>query len=404
MTSVVKLEKEEVINGCEAVARAVMLADVDVIATYPIRPYTEVMDIVQKQIADGQMDAELIHAESEHSQFEIAKHASACGARSFAGSSGTGWLYGTEAIVITATDRLPVVAMVGNRSLDDPGAFGVEHNDALIDRDIGWMLVWVDSQQEALDTTLIAYRVAEDPSVMLPCAVATDGAFLTHSTALVRVPDKSLVDKFLPPYNLGNRVLHPDNPVSVAPQVDQDWVMELRKQNDEAMKRSKGVIRKAYAEFYEIFKRGDPQSPFIEEYMTDGADYVLVGMGTLSSPVKVAVRKLREKGEKVGFVRVRWFRPFPAEDLRKSLAKFKAVGVVDRDYSFGSPNYGGILYNEVRSTLYSLPNRPSVICLISGLGGREVSADNAVEMFRAVEQAYKKNNMDVEAKWIGLRE
>jgi len=404
MTAVAKLEKEEIINGCEAVARAIMLADVDVIATYPIRPYTEVMDIIQKQIADGQMDAELIHAESEHGQFEIAKHASACGARAFAGSSGTGWLFGTEAIVITATDRLPVVAMVGNRALDDPGAFGVEHNDALLERDVGWMLVWVDSQQEALDTTLIAYRVAEDPSVMLPCAIATDGAFLTHSSALVRVPDKSLVDKFLPPYKLGDRLLHPDNPVSVAPQVDADWVMELRKQIDEAMKRAKGVIRKAYAEFHEIFGRGDPRSPFIEEYMTEGADYVLVGMGTLSSPVKVAIRKLREKGQKVGFVRVRWFRPFPYEDLRSCLSKFKAVGVVDRDYSFGSPYYGGVLFNELRSTLYSLPNRPPVFSFISGLGGRELSTDNAVEMFQVIEKAQKSNNIDMECKWIGLRE
>lgn len=404
MTAITTLEKEELINGCEAVARAVRLADVDVIAAYPIRPYTEVMDIVSKMIADGELDAELIHAESEHSQFEIVKHASAVGARTFVGSSGTGWMYGTEAIVITATDRLPVVAMVGNRALDDPGAFGVEHNDALTDRDVGWMLVWVDTQQEALDTTLIAYRVAEDPSVMLPCAVATDGAFLTHSAGIVKVPAKELVDKFLPKYDLGNRLLHPDNPITIAPQVDQDWLMEIRKQNDEAMKRAKGVIRKAYKEFHDVFGRAPVESPFIEEFMTEDAEYALVGMGTLSSPAKVAVKKMRQKGEKVGFVRVRWFRPFPTEELRQALSKFKGIGVIDRDYSYGSPFYGGVLFNEVRSALYSLPRRPAVIGFIAGLGGREISTDNCAEALRTVEKAVEENKVDMDTIWIGVRE
>src|SRR5204862_4319737 len=195
-------EREDLLTGCQAVSQGVRLADVDVIAAYPIRPYTEVMDALSKIIADGELDAEYIIADSEHSQFEIVKHASSVNARAFAGSSGTGWCYGFEALVVTATDRMPVLFLVGNRALDDPGAFGVEHNDALAVRDLGWLMAWVETGQEAFDLAVIAYKVAEDPRIMLPCAVSTDGAFLTHSQHLVKIPPKSMVDQYLPPYNL----------------------------------------------------------------------------------------------------------------------------------------------------------------------------------------------------------
>src|SRR5712691_1272668 len=344
-------EREELLTGCEAVAQAVMLADVDVIAAYPIRPYTEVMDAVSKLIADGKFFAEYIIAEGEHSQFEIVKHASSVGARVFAGSSGTGWMYAMEALAVTASDRLPVVAMVGNRALDDPGAFGVEHNDALTVRDLGWQLVWVDNAQEALDTALIAYRVAEDRRVFLPIAISADGAFLTHSQALVQVPSRALVDKFLPRYDRGDLLLHPDNPITVAPQANEDWVIEIRRQNDEAMKRATTVIDEAYADFRKVMGRA-PENPWFEEYMTEDAEIILVGMGTISLPMKVGIRNMRAKGKKVGLIRPRWFRPFPTERLVKALSKASAIGVIDRDYSFGSPFNSGVVANEIRAAMY----------------------------------------------------
>ena len=272
-------EREELISGSEAIAIACSLADVDVITAYPIRPYDTVMQYVSKLKADGAFDCDFIVAESEHSQFEIVKHASAVGARTFCGSSGVGWFYAFEAITVTAGLRLPVVAMVGNRALDDPGAFGVEHNDAMAVRDLGWMLYWVGTAQEALDTALLAWRVAEDPRVFLPAAISCDGSFLTHSQAIVNVPTQEQVDQFLPRYDRGRLLLHPDNPITVAPQVNEDWLMEIRRQTDDAMRRTGDVIKEAYEEFKQVFGRGDP-SPFIEEYMTEDADIVLVGMGT----------------------------------------------------------------------------------------------------------------------------
>ena len=395
--------REELISGSEAIAIACSLADVDVITAYPIRPYDTVMQYVSKLKADGAFDCDFIVAESEHSQFEIVKHASAVGARTFCGSSGVGWFYAFEAITVTAGLRMPVVAMVGNRALDDPGAFGVEHNDAMAVRDLGWMLYWVATAQEALDMALMAWRIAEDPTVLLPCALSCDGSFLTHSQAIVEVPTAAQVDKFLPPYNRGQLQLHPDNPITVAPQVNEDWLMEMRRQSDEAMKRSVGVIQKAYQEFKDEFGRGDP-SPFIEEYMAEDADIILVGMGTLALPVKVAIRRLREQGTKVGFVRVKFFRPFATEELRQALGHSKAVCVIDRDYSYGSPSFGGVLFNELRSALYSLEQRPLMLNFIAGLGGREIRVRDVNNIVEIGQQAVATGNIEQETTWIGVRE
>ncbi len=396
-------ERELLISGSEAVAEALALADIDVVTAYPIRPYDTVMQAIAKKIANGQLVAEYIVAEGEHSQFEVVKHASTVGARVFCGSSGVGWAYAMECLVVTPPLRVPMVALVGNRALDDPGAFGVEHNDALFVRDLGWLLVWIDSSQEALDTTLIAYRVAEDRRVFLPLAISADGAFLTHSQALTLVPPRAKVEQFLPRYDRGDLLLHPDNPITVAPQANEDWVMEIRRQNDEAMKRAYAVIEEAYADFRRIFGRG-PDNPWFEEYMADDADVILVGMGTISLPIKVAIRNLRAQGKKVGLVRLRWFRPFPTERLAAALGRAKAVGVIDRDYSFGSPFASGVVANEIRAALYNSERRPPLLSFIGGLGGREVMLE---DVYRAVELCYnaaRSGQSDSRTHWLGVRE
>src|SRR5438128_2518052 len=288
-------EKELLISGSEAVAEALTLADIDVVTAYPIRPYDTVMQAIAKKIANGQLVAEYIVAEGEHSQFEIVKHASTVGARVFCGSSGVGWMYAMECLVVTPPLRVPMVALVGNRALDDPGAFGVEHNDALVVRDLGWLLCWIDTSQEALDTTLIAYRVAD-------------------------------------------------------------------------------------------------------------ADVILVGMGTISLPIKVAIRELRAKGKKVGLVRLRWFRPFPTERLVAALSKAKAVGIIDRDYSFGSPFGSGVVANEIRAALYNADRRPPLLSFICGLGGREVTLE---DVYKAVDLCYAAaaaGKSDAKTHWLGVRE
>src|SRR5437867_198649 len=309
-------DKELLISGSEAVAESLTLADIDVVTAYPIRPYDTVMQAIAKKIANGQLVAEYIVAEGEHSQFEIVKHASTVGARVFCGSSGVGWMYAMECLVVTPPLRVPMVCLVGNRALDDPGAFGVEHNDALVVRDLGWMLCWIDTSQEALDTTLIAYRVAEDRR---------------------------------------------------------------------------------------IFGRG-PENPWFEEYMADDAEVILIGMGTISLPIKVAIREMRAKGKKVGLIRLRWFRPFPFERLVKALSGAKAIGVIDRDYSFGSPFHSGVVANEIRASLYNADKRPPLLSFICGLGGREVTLEDVNKAVDMCEAAAKSGKSDAKTHWLGVRE
>jgi pyruvate ferredoxin oxidoreductase alpha subunit len=396
-------DKELLISGSEAVAEALALADLDVVTAYPIRPYDTVMQAIAKKIANGQLVAEYIVAEGEHSQFEIVKHASTVGARVFCGSSGVGWAYAMECLVVTPPLRVPMVTLVGNRALDDPGAFGVEHNDALFVRDLGWMLVWIDSSQEALDTTLIAYRVAEDRRIFLPLAISADGAFLTHSQALTLVPPREKVDRFLPRYDRGDLLLHPDNPITVAPQANEDWVIEIRRQNDEAMKRAPGVIEAVYADFRRVFGRG-PENPWFEEYMTEDAEIILVGMGTISLPIKVAIREMRSRGTRVGLVRLRWFRPFPTDRLVTALSRAQAVGVIDRDYSFGSPFGSGVVANEIRAAMYNADRRPPLLSFISGLGGREVTLEDVYKATEMCAAAAESGRSDAATHWLGVRE
>src|SRR6266403_670829 len=335
-------DKELLISGSEAVAESLTLADIDVVTAYPIRPYDTVMQAIAKKIANGQLIAEYIVA-------------------------------------------------------------GVEHNDALVVRDLGWMLCWIDTSQEALDTTLIAYRVAEDRRVFLPLAISADGAFLTHSQAITMVPPKEKVDRYLPRYDRGDLLLHPDNPITVAPQANEDWVIEIRRQNDEAMKRAVGVIEEAYADFRRVFGRG-PENPWFEEYMTDDAEIILVGMGTISLPIKVAIREMRAKGKKVGLVRLRWFRPFPTERLVAALSKASALGIIDRDYSFGSPFHSGVVANEIRASLYNADTRPPLLSFICGLGGREVTLEDVNKAVDMCYAAAKSGKADAKTHWLGVRE
>jgi pyruvate ferredoxin oxidoreductase alpha subunit len=238
---------------------------------------------------------------------------------------------------------------------------------------------------------------------LLPFALSCDGSFLTHSQAIVQVPSRDQVEKFLPPYKRGKLQLHPDNPITVAPQVNEDWLMEIRKQTDEAMRRTPEVIKEAYEEFREIFGRGDP-SPFIEEYMCEDAEVIVVGMGTLAMPTRVAIRRMREAGKKVGFLRVKFFRPFPAEELQKALGNAKGVAVIDRDYSYGSPSYGGVLFHELRSTMYPMDKRPLMLNFIAGLGGREVMVGDIEQIVETTQTAVDTGKIEQETTWVAVRE
>jgi pyruvate ferredoxin oxidoreductase alpha subunit len=396
------VQKRHVWTGARSVAEAVKLADVDVIAAYPIRPYTGIMNALATMIAGGDFYAEYVVCDSEHSQFEVVKHASAVGARAFVGSSGTGLVYGAEAAVVTALGQLPVVGIVGCRSLDDPGNFGMEWNDAFMFRDVGWLMSWSKDPQEAMEMTIVAYRIAEDQRVLLPHFVALDGAAITHVASPVTPPTKEQVSKFLPPY----RPMHPLDPakdtVSKAMHIAPSLIgPEQRKSIEAAMKRAKEIIiPTAWREWEEI--TGKEYSPFYEGRQLEDADYVIVTMGAYSRSVDYVVDKMRERGINIGSLRLKYFRPFPGEELANVLVGAKGVGVVDFSYSFGSPNGGSVLYNEVRAALYGARREPLIMDYIFA-GGREMTIAELEGSFNSLVEAVKKGKADRPVRWVTVR-
>jgi pyruvate ferredoxin oxidoreductase alpha subunit len=390
-------------TGTGAIAQAVKMADVDVISAYPIRPYTGVMNTLAKMIANGEFDAEYIIADSEHTQFEIAKHAAAAGARVFTGSAGIGVAYAHEALVVTPSYRVPVVAMTGNRALDDPGNFGPEHNETLTLRDLGWLIAWPETPEEAFDLVILSYKISEDPRVLLPSITSIEGGFITHAKFPVVIPPEKKIREFLPsvPPKRPN-VLDPETPLSIGPQVNDEWGMELRKQLDNAVEAAREVIKEAHRDYNRIIGRGGP--PFIEEINTDGADIALITVGGATMMARATVRELAKEGKKVGIVKIRRIRPFPYEELAQILPKFKAVGVLDINFSYGSPFRGGIIYQEVRSSLYDVEERPVVVDFLCVLGGRQVVKKDMMEMVGIVDEAAKKRKDEKKVYWIGLRQ
>jgi len=395
--------KKQMWTGARAIAEAVRMADVDVIAAYPIRPYTGIMNALASMIAKGEFQAEYIVCDSEHSQFEAVKHASAVGARTFVGSSGTGLIYGTEAAIVTALGQLPVVGVVGCRALDDPGNFGMEWNDALLFRDVGWIMAWARDPQEALDMILAAYRTAEDPKVLLPHFIALDGAAITHVASPVLPPDKQHVEEFLPPY----KPLHPLDPksdsISKAMHVAPSLIgPEQRKVLDVAMKRAKNeVIPQAWKLWGDLTGRRYPA--FMDAKDLADAECVLLTMGAYSKNLEYVVEKYRGKNIKLGSIRLRYFRPFPAEELKEAVKDTKAIGIVDFSYSLGSPSYGSILYNEVKAALYDMDTRPLIMDFIFA-GGREMTIpdlDQATNLLIGAAKTGK--NAERPVRWMTVR-
>jgi len=396
----VEKPKLRVWTGARAIAEAVKVADVDVIIAYPIRPYTGIMNALAQMLANGEFKAEWIIADSEHSQFEVAKYAAATGARVFVGSSGVGLMYATEAIVTTGTSHVPVVAIAGCRALDEPGNFGMEWTDALMFRDVGWLVSWASSVQEATDMTVVAYRVAEDRRVLLPHFIAVDGAVITHIATPVYPPTKQQVTEFLPPYKPPYRVDPEDGPVTKAQHIAPSLIgPELRKVIDASMKRAKEVIVEAWKDWARITGREYP--PFIETKYMDDAKYAVVTMGAYIKDINFVVERLREKGLKVGSVRIRYVRPFPAEELVKVLEGLEAVGVVEFGFSFGSPYHTGDLYHEVATALYEADVRP-VLTDYLFLGGREPKVYHFEKVFEKVMESAK-TKPKKKAYWLTLR-
>ena len=391
MATLVAGKKKTVrINGCVAAAQAAKYADVDVITAYPIRPYTATMMALAQMVANGELDAEYIVADSEHSQLSIAHGASSSGARVFTGSSGVGVQYGYELYSPISGSRMPVQMMIADRTLDPPGDFGSEHTDALSTRDMGWIMGWSCDAQEAFDNHIIAYRIGEDPRVLLPQMVC-------H----VDLPDQGQVNEFLPPYK-HPYPLDPRHPVSHGPQIMPEQGPPLQLERARAMEGSMAVIEQAHEEFAKIF--GRKYDPWIEEYMTEDADVVFFLQGAHGVTARYAIKHMRDRGAKVGLVRLRTIRPYPTDRVQEVLSKFKVVGVIETNMGLGSVSSGGSLYAEAVAAVYESDKRPLMVSFMAGMGGEAIVLKEFYWMTQKMLEAQKRGKIEKRTHWVGFEE
>jgi pyruvate ferredoxin oxidoreductase alpha subunit/oxalate oxidoreductase subunit alpha len=393
------MAKEMVMAGCAAAAHAAKFARVEVISSYPIRPYTGIMMELSKLVANGELDAEFVHGEGEHAQVSIAYGAAACGARAYTGSSGVGVTYAMECYSPAAGGRYPVQMAIADRALDPPGDFGSEHTDVMSARDQGWIMGWAETPQEIFDNTILYYKIGEDPKVSLPQFSCQDGYFVSHIPDKVSMPEQSQVDEFLPPYK-PHMPLDPTRPTSHGPQIYADQGSAIDVQRHKAMLEAPKVIEKAIADYNKIFGRN--YSPFLEEYMCDDADFVFFLMGAHCRTARYAVNHLRKKGAKVGMVKLRFVRPFPTDQIAESLKKFKAVGIVEGSTSYGGAMRGGNLIHEVRAACYDLPKGPAITSFMAGLGGEVVTLEEFYKMAKILEGVAKTGKVEQVVYWVNF--
>jgi len=350
-----------------ALADAVKLCNPDVIAAYPITPQTHIVEHLAELVANGELDAEYIPVESEHSAMSACLGSAATGARTFTATASQGLALMNEVVYVAPAMRLPIIMAVANRAMSAPLSIWCDHSDLMSVRDTGWIQIVTENGQQVVDNTIIAFRIGEDPKVLLPVMVHLDGFNLTHVIEPIIFPTQEEVDKYLPK-NRFPLPLNPDKPVAMgefAPPfifTETKWVQEMTLRN------SKKVILQAWEEFYKAF--GRKYLP-VEKYYSDGAKVLIMTMGAAGETASVAIDELRAEGMDVGQIRLRLWRPFPFEELREAVKDADVLIVMDRAMSFGGP--AGPLASEVKSALYNQAKKPKVVSYIISLGGRDTT-------------------------------
>ncbi|UNC91379.1 transketolase C-terminal domain-containing protein [Candidatus Contubernalis alkaliaceticus] len=359
-----------------AAAEAVKQADVDVVAAYPITPQTHIVEKLSEFVANGQLDAEYVTVESEHSAMSVAIGSQASGARTFTSTSSQGLALMSELVPIASALRLPMVMLLVNRSLSGPLSIWNDHSDVMSIRDSGCIQLFVKNGQEVYDHVFIAYRIAEKHNVLLPVIINMDGFILSHTFESVELMEDHELKGYIPPY-VPAATLHPDKPLTMGAYATPALYTEAKKAHDEVLKASQPAIVEAWEAWTRL--TGRHYHPVEELYCQD-ADTILVSMGSLSETAAEAVKLMRKQGQKVGLLELRMWRPFPFEEFSRAAAGAKKLVVMDRAVSSGGP--GGPVASEIRSALYGIKNPPQVDSYIIGLGGRNVTIEDYVQMIK----------------------
>jgi len=399
------------VNGDEAVAYALKQSLVDVVAAYPITPQTIIVEKFSEFVANGEVHTEFVSVESEHSAMSACIGAAAAGARAFTASSSQGIALMWETLYIASALRLPIVLAVVNRALSAPINIHCDHSDAYGMRDSGWIQLFVENVQETYDTTIQAFKIAEDERVQLPVAVNLDGFFLSHTLENIRILPDNIVEEFLGGYRkvpcinvdyFEDKVpymLNPARPITIGPLDLPDYYFEHKMALIDAMKNVYQVVREVNDEWYELTGRryGDG---VIDTYGIEDADTAIIVLGSAAGTVKHVVKRMRSQGLKTGVIRIRLFRPFPYREITELLKDIRVVGVLDRGISYGS--YGPV-YLEVNTALYDLRERPIIVNYIYGLGGRDLSPHEIEYVIRELHEIFEKGFVENKLKFIGVR-
>jgi len=383
--------KGRMIQGCRAIAEAVTLCRPKVISAYPITPQTLIVEELASMVAEGELKTEFINVEGEHSAASLVLGASATGVRVFTATSSQGLLYMAEVVFNIAGMRLPVVMINANRSVSAPLNIWTDQQDSMSVRDSGWLQLYAENNQEACDLILQAYKIAEDHRVMLPVMVCVDGFVLPHAFEVVDLPTQEDADAFLPPYQPLYR-LDPDDPYTMGAFAEPDKYMETRYMIQRTMEASIPIIEEVASDFKRAF--GRPSGGLFEKYRVDDASTVVVALGSMAGTIKDAVDELRNRGESVGVLRLITYRPLPKEALYEALKGAQNIVVMEKALSLGN---SAPVATELRSVFHGRPASPRISGFVIGLGGRDVTVDDAKAAIARAQQQL------VDMEFIGIR-
>ncbi|MFO7807027.1 MAG: transketolase C-terminal domain-containing protein [Candidatus Moraniibacteriota bacterium] len=370
-------KKKTALSGGYAVGEAIHQINPDVMAVYPITPQTPIVEYFAKKVADGEADTEIIPVESEHSAMSACIGSCASGARTMTASSSQGIMYMMEVLPVAASMRLPIVMAVANRAISGPINIHGDHSDAMAMREHGWMQIFSENAQEAYDNTFIALKLAE--KALLPCAVNLDGFILSHSVENIELENDNDIYKFIGDYEPKESLFDFENPKTFGPVALPNSYFEFRKQIYDAMEKAEDYFNETTKEFENFFGR---KYEAIEEYETKDAETIIVAMGSVCGTIKDTIDNLREKGEKVGLLKIRLFRPFPYKEIRRVLKNVEKLIVMDRNLAFGTKQ---VLAGEVEHA-----TGKKVKSVVYGLGGRDIYQKQLEELFLSEKENQEK--------------
>lgn len=393
------MARRDRLSGNEAVAEALRQINPDVMAAFPITPSTEIPQYFSKFVANGQVDSEFIPVESEHSAMSAVIGAEAAGARSVTATSSAGMALMWEELYLAASNRLPCVLTLVNRALSGPININCDHSDSMGARDSGWIQIYAENNQEAYDNLVMAYRIAEHKKVMLPVMICQDGFITSHAVENITLLEDKEVKDFVGEYEPENYLLNPECPMAVGPYSVTNYYFEAKRAQAEALKNAKQVTLDVAKEYAKISGR---EYGLFEEYKMDDAELAVVIIGSAAGTTKQAVDELRKDGIKAGLVKIRLFRPFPAEEIAESLKNCKAIAVMDRTESYN--DNCGPLGAEVTTALYRAGATPKVLNYVYGLGGRDVRVDDMKGIYAELGEIANGKEIENPYRYMGVRE